>query len=298
MSRFGRRVGKFIGLTIKDQAVPVLRRLGIDVVHGCQLRCIGCPNSTLRPKISFMSVTDFELIMNNIDIGHIKRFRLFNYGEPLLHPALPDILTRIRKSSNPPIRTVEIYTNAQYHNFSMLAEIFKTGVVDLFVVSCDGDGTKEGYERVRPPGKYEKLIEFLTKVKELKDRYASNMLLWTSTICETDEGKSRWLETLTPLGWTPNFRDWYHLPESERSRAGVDSVVIKKGCHFLRDKRYLFVDADGSVVPCCVHPRAFVLGDLKTQKYSEILRSEERRKKLRELHTAKQKMPICGDCGY
>jgi radical SAM protein with 4Fe4S-binding SPASM domain len=297
VNSFAKSMGKFFRLTKKDQAVSVLHRLGIDVVHGCQLRCIGCPNSTLRPKISFMSVTDFELIIKNIDVGYIKRLRLFNFGEPLLHPALPDILMRVRDKTNPPVRTVEIFTNAQHHDFLMLAEIFKTGVVDFFAVSCDGDGTKEEYERFRPPGKYEKLIEFLTKAKELRDRYAPNMFLATTNICETEEGRRRWFETLTPLGWTPSFRDWYHFPESIRARAGEDSVVLKKGCHFMRDK-YLFVDADGTVIPCCVHPRAFVLGNLKTQKYSEILRSDKRRKKLRELRTAKKKMPVCGDCGY
>lgn len=297
MNPLARSVGKFFGLAKKDRAVSVLHRLGIDVVHGCQLRCIGCPNSILRPKISFMSVTDFELIIKNVDVGYIKRLRLFNFGEPLLHPALPDILMRIRSSTNPPVRTVEIFTNAQHHDFPMLAEIFKTGVVNSFAVSCDGDGTKEEYERLRPPGKYEKLIEFLTKAKELRDRYAPNMILRTSNICETEEGRRLWIETLTPLGWTPNFRGWYHLPGSIRSRAGENSIVIKKGCFFMRD-RYLFVDADGTVIPCCIHPRAFVLGNLKTQKYSEILRSEARRKKLLELRTAKKKMPICGDCGY
>ncbi len=297
MNSLVRNVGKYLGSAKKHRAVSVLHRLGIDVVHGCQLRCIGCPNSTLRPKISFMSVADFELIMKNIDVGYIKRLRLFNFGEPLLHPALPDILTRIRNKLNPPVRTVEISTNAQHHDFPMLTEIFKTGAVDSFAVSCDGDGTKEAYERLRPPGKYEKLIEFLTKAKELRDQYAPNMFLSTTNICETEEGRRLWLETLAPLGWTPNFRDWYHLPASVRSRAGEDSVVIKKGCYFMRDK-YLFADADGTVIPCCVHPRAFVLGNLKTQKYSEILRSEARKKKLRELRTAKKKMPVCGGCGY
>jgi radical SAM protein with 4Fe4S-binding SPASM domain len=244
-----------------------------------------------------MSVIDFELIMKHIDVGYIKRLRLFNFGEPLLHPALPDILTRIKTRSNPPVRTVEISTNAQHHDFPMLAEIFKTGVVDLLAVSCDGDGTKEEYERLRPPGKYRKLIEFLIKAKELRDRYAPHMILCTSNICETEEGKRLWIKTLAPLGWTPNFREWYHLPGSIRSRAGEDSVVIKRGCFFMRDN-YLFVDADGTVIPCCVHPRAFVLGNLKTQRYSEILRSEIRKQKLHQLRTAKQKMPICGDCNY
>jgi hypothetical protein len=31
-----------------------------DIVQGCQLRCLGCPNSTLQPKIKRMSREDFE----------------------------------------------------------------------------------------------------------------------------------------------------------------------------------------------------------------------------------------------
>ena len=30
--------------------------LHFDIVHGCQLRCVGCPNSILQPKIKRMPV--------------------------------------------------------------------------------------------------------------------------------------------------------------------------------------------------------------------------------------------------
>ena len=36
-------------------------------------------------------------------------------------------------------------------------------------------------------------------------------------------------------------------------------------CQYLRGPT-LYVDHDGTVVPCCVHPRAGVLGNLKTQR--------------------------------
>jgi radical SAM protein with 4Fe4S-binding SPASM domain len=280
-----------------ETPAPALHRLGIDIVHGCQLRCVGCPNSTLHPKISFMSPADFDAILDNIDVATIKNLVLFNFGEPLLHTALPDILGRIKKRTSPAIKTVGISTNGQHHDFPMIAEMLKVGVLNIFAVSCDGDGTREEYERLRPPGKYEKLIEFLKKAKEFRDKYSPETSLITSTICETNEGRRRWEDTLIPLGWTPIFRDWYHLPGAVKSQAGDNPVVLRKGCSFMSGK-YLFVDSDGTVVPCCVYPKPFELGNLKIQRYSCILMGDERRKKLHELRISKRTMPFCGDCGY
>jgi hypothetical protein len=60
------------------KGISYLNKLGIDIVHGCQLRCIGCPNSKLRPKIKYMTVDDFDTILKNIDITFLKRLMLFN----------------------------------------------------------------------------------------------------------------------------------------------------------------------------------------------------------------------------
>ncbi len=278
---------------IKKQRVPFLNRLGIDIVHGCQLRCIGCPNSTLRPTIRFMTVDDFRTILKNIDITYMKGLRLFNYGEALLHPHLPDILVKIPGQTYR-IGKVAISTNAQHHDFPMLEEAFRVGVVDLLIVSCDGDGTKEDYERLRPPASYEKLIEFLTRAKQLRDRYSPKTELVTSTV-PGDGGEKRWLDVLTPLGWKPVFRPWARLPQSVKTRTEKKHIVLKKGCRQFR-KNYLYVDYDGTVVPCCAYPRAFELGNLKQNKFSEIVNGKTRKLMLKELNTNKKNMPICGDC--
>lgn len=288
----------------EEKVVPALFRLGIDrtlnlvgidIVHGCQLRCVGCPNSLLKPHISFMSPIDFDSVLDNVGAVTIKRLRLFNYGEPLLHPQIADILTRIKKRKSPAIGRVIISTNAQHHDFTALGEMLKVGNLYSLTVSCDGDGTKETYERLRPPAKFDKLVTFLAKARELRDRYSPHTLLLTTTICETDAGKRRWHDILDPLGWAPSFRGWYRIVGSLKAAQAEEETSLLRGCAFMRSKR-LFVDADGTVVPCCSHPRAFELGNLISQKYSEILFGNERRMKLRELRRNRQSMPVCREC--
>jgi radical SAM protein with 4Fe4S-binding SPASM domain len=243
-----------------------------------------------------MAVDDFDTVLRNIDVTFLKRLRLFNFGEPLLHPHLPDLLLKIPKQTYR-IRTVTLLTNAQHHDFPMLEEVFRLGVINEFGVSCDGDGTKEDYERIRPPGKYEKLVEFLIRVKELREKYSPETALVTITISETREGQKRWMDLLSPLGWTPGFRNWYTLPQSVKTQSERNPIVVKRGCYQLR-RKYLYVDFDGTVVPCCVHPRAFELGNLKKQKYSEILNNEQRKSMMKELNTNRRNMAVCGKCPY
>jgi len=292
VSKFKELLGRVSG----RKGLSYLDRVGIDIVHGCQLRCLGCPNSTIRPAVKYMTVDDFGTILKNIDIAFLKRLSLFNFGEPLLHPNIPDILRKI-PGQKYGIRTVSLLTNAQHHDFPILADVFRTGVINEIGVSCDGDGTREDYERLRPPGKYERLMEFLIKAKELRDRYSPKVQLFTITISKTPEGRKRWKDLLIPLGWTPVFRDWYILPESVKTRAEKPHIVLKKGCYQLR-RKYLYVDFDGTVVPCCVYPRPFELGNLREEKYSEIFNGRKRKLMLTELRTNRKNMPICGKCSY
>lgn len=269
--------------------------LGIEAVHGCQLKCIGCPNSLLHDKISFVSREDFLRYLRNVDVRIVSRLRPFNFGEPLLHPDLAGLLSEIPRL---PYRVdcVEVSTNAQHRKYDMLREVFKTGVVNRFCVSCDGDGTPEEYERRRPPGKWEVLMEFLRKAKEYRDAYSPDTELLTRTICESDEGKRRWHDLLEPMGWTPHVRGWIILPNSQRN-SGENSFKINRDqvCKYLQNYS-LYVDIDGTVVPCCNHPRAAVLGNLGAQTYSEIMHGAAKGRFLAAMRSGRRDMPICGNC--
>src|SRR4051812_23672230 len=61
--------------------IDVIDKCHFEIVRGCQLRCLGCPNSTLQPKVRRIEPDDFDQCLRNIDVKHIEYFRLFNFGE-------------------------------------------------------------------------------------------------------------------------------------------------------------------------------------------------------------------------
>lgn len=278
-----------------------------DIVHGCQLRCIGCPNSTLQPKIERIEVDDFAACLGNIDVRHIHTFRLFNFGEPLLHRQLAECVEQIPRQAWK-ASFVEISTNGQKVYWDNFEEMLKLQVVNRLIVSCDGDGSPEEYERLRPPSRWANFIEFLERARELRDRWSPATQLLTRSVIDSPAAQQRWLEVLRPRGWTPEFRGWMNLPEAASHPSGRTTEVPEGYCFFMGepeefrgnpwhgDVALLYVDMDGTVVPCCQHPRAGVLGNLKEQTYNEIMNGAARRRFIQAMQTDRAGMSVCGQC--
>jgi radical SAM protein with 4Fe4S-binding SPASM domain len=189
-------------------------------------------------------------------------------------------------------------------------EMLKLGVLTRLVVSCDGDGTAESYEALRPPATWDGLIEFLTRVKALRDQYAPNLELVTRTVCppEPAENRMRWRDLLIPLGWEPQFRRWMDLPGASVHLSGRKVVVPDGICLFVEKEsdfpvrawegqmHLLVIDTDCNVVPCCQHPRAGLLGNLLEHTYNEILVGSQYAKFVNDLSEKRSKMNICREC--
>lgn len=279
----------------------------LDIVHGCQLQCVGCPNSVLLPKVERISVEDFGLCLSNIDVERINTLRLFNFGEPLLHKEISQIVALIPKQKWR-ASVVEISTNAQWVDWDEFERMMKLEIVNRLVVSCDGDGTPEAYESLRPPSKWSKFIEFLERAAALRDKWAPATQLLTRSIVREHSDMKRWNQILLPRGWTPEFRRWMALPESRENMTGRVSMAPKGPCvYFAEPSDYvahpwfgeihmLSMDADGTVVPCCMHPKAGNFGNLKTQKFSEIRHGQARRDMLDAMKTNRGAMSVCGTC--
>jgi len=285
-----------------------LHTFQIDIVHGCQLRCVGCPNSTLLEKVRRVDVVEFERRLRNIDVQYIQYMRLFNFGEPLLHNDLTGILRAIQAQPWTP-DVLEISTNAQHCNWSDFTSALKTQALDRLVVSCDGDGTPESFETLRPPSKWSKLVAFLERARELRDAHAPNLQLVTRTIVESEAAIRRWDDLLLPLGWEPEYREWKYLPESVENKTGRQVAAPADVCTFVApserfgeqyhgEVNQLYVDADGTVVPCCAHPAAARLGSLDSHRASELLNSSVRREFVSRLETDRANVPICNRCEF
>jgi len=293
---------------VSAHPVNSLHTFQMDIVHGCQLRCVGCPNSTIMDKVRRISLDDFSTCLANVDVAHVKYFRLFNFGEPLLRTDLTGIFKVIAAQPWTAEET-EISTNAQWCDWEDLESALALGVLDRLVVSCDGDGTPQQYERLRPPGKWHKLIEFLERAADIQQRVAPDLSLVTRTIVEDSTAIQRWNDILLPRGWTPEFRDWKVLPESQENRTGRPLSVPQDICTFVApsdqfQEQYhgglhqLYVDAQGTVIPCCAHPSAADLGNLKQSRVTELMVNEARKAFVQRLATDRKNVPVCNECEF
>jgi radical SAM protein with 4Fe4S-binding SPASM domain len=244
--------------------------------------------------VKFVSVEDFKKCLKNINVKRVEQFRLFNFGEPLLHPQVAKF-AQIARQQKWKCKHVEISTNGQLCAREQLTRLFSDRAMTDLVVSCDGDGTSEMYERLRPPAKWKTLMVFLQLAKELRDKYNPKVRLITRTIIPKASDKKRWEKILVPMGWKPECRDFILMPERAETPFKKHFKMAKGLCRYMRKER-LYVDYNGDVVPCCVHPKAFVMGNLLREKYTQIVMGARRKRYARQMKTSRKSMKICKQC--
>ncbi len=285
-------------MAVSDSVIskPDLDMLRIDIVRGCQLQCVGCPNSSIRLKVKDMPVDLFASIMENFD-GTANRLCLYNYGEPLLHRDLPGIFEVLKKHSHK-FRTVEISTNGQFVRWDEFEEVLKTGLIGRLFLSCDGDGTPESFERMRPPAKWEKLVEFAAKTSELRKKHDLDLQLSSRTVLMEAAHGEKWNELFHPLGWKTQFISWLRLVGATENLSDKPAKPGIGVCHFLKGWAKTMVSWDGSVIPCCAHPNAGNFGNMATQKWSSVFAGKPRNDFIEALDNDRTSLSICSQCEF
>jgi len=279
-------------------SVTALTTLHFDIVGSCQLRCVGCPNSTIAEAVSHIDPAVFAACLAHIDVERVEVFRLFNYGEPLLHPDLPAIFDVLASAPAFTIRHLELSTNAQFVRWDQLEDVLRRRQLNRLVVSCDGDGTRGSYERLRPPARWDKLVAFLARARELRDQYAPEMELMTRTVIFDETDMTRWRAVLEPLGWRPEFRRWITLVGGAENLSGHSVRPGHGRCPFVGAPVSAYVDATGTVVPCCAHPHAGNFGSLQTMRWSAIFEGAARRAFLDRLENDRASLATCATCEF
>jgi MoaA/NifB/PqqE/SkfB family radical SAM enzyme len=151
----------------------------------CNLHCPACPtglNLGLRPTVSINQ----ELFKSTIDeIGdYIFRLYMYNWGEPLLHKATPEMIryakakdVNIILSTNLSIKLTDDYID----------RLVQSGL-DTMLVSLDGV-TQETYGKYRRNGKIELVRENLKRLQQAKQRLGMTTpkLIWQFLVFRHNE---------------------------------------------------------------------------------------------------------------
>jgi hypothetical protein len=127
-----------------------------------------------------MSPETFEEIVSKIEreTPVVKRIDLFNWGEPTLHPRLPQFLGIARRRGLPVVLSSNLNTRCD------LEELVRQEPAGIHV-SLSGF-TQETYERSHPGGDIERVIANLRRLRGILDRLGSRTRVRVTYYCYLD----------------------------------------------------------------------------------------------------------------
>ena len=216
----------------------------------------------------------------------IDRLRLYRYGEPLFNKQLPEILIGLKALTRPIIQTISLSTNAQHRNLATLEKALSTGMLDNLAISADGDGTKESFEFMRPPGKFDLLVNFIRSARHFIDKNnIKTTITMGITLPHVRIKDNKYLTNLNhEKAWKNQFGDYVDQFDFHQMHKMPGSVLDEVGA-FNNIKLYetpsgacnsivspnLYVDGRGIIQPCCWAIDVSNLGDLNHETFSQTV---------------------------
>ena len=268
--------------------------LGIEVTNACNLKCIMCHRQVMTRKIGYMDFDLFkECVRQGIEMG-VKMIVPFNYGEPLLHPRLVEMVEYIKTQSRETI--VKINTNGMLLTKEYARGLMGAGI-DEITFSLEGC-TKESHEKIAKGSNYEKVLANLMDLIDMKKgnegpQIRVCMVRMEETVSEMKRFTRRW----RPLVDSISIHDMNTGYGTLKDRRVEKSPLSRKvPCRELWSK--LQILWNGDVTVCCVdYDGKLKIGKIPNNSLNELWFGM-RLQKMREIHQARvfPKIPICNKC--
>ena len=107
------------------------RKVYLEISNICNLNCAFCPGTRRRQR--FMTAEEFAAIAEKLR-GAVQYLYLHVMGEPLLHPALPQILAAAEKGAISAVKRTEISSRVM-RNYSFPRQASRRCLISSSVIS-------------------------------------------------------------------------------------------------------------------------------------------------------------------
>lgn len=279
-------------------------KIYVEITNICNLNCSFCPSEN-RAK-EFLKLSDFKHIANEIK-DYTNLIALHLKGEPLMHPDLKQILEVCRQVG----LEVNITTNATLlkQNLDALLNCPAIRQINMSLHSINQNENNETYN----------LQNYMKDVLNVSDDLIKNTniiisyRLWN---LEDIGQNSENYEILKMLGDHFNKPDLVEIAKqnkfAELAEKNVflnqdiefkwpsleNEIISERGkCWGLRNQVAILVN--GNVVPCCLDQNGDIaLGNIFTDKFSEIINSELSRAIIEGFENGKLIHNLCKRCGF
>ena len=290
--------------------------LFIDPSNYCNFKCKFCARSLpeYNEYVKHLTHIDFNLverIFNEIkQYGKLKTLRLYYLGEPFLNPHFIDIvnLANVLEITD----RIEITTNASLlkkEYADKLCEVAKNGNTKIYLRFSIYSVIQERHKIITNSNlDIKNIYNNIVYCKEIRDSLqADNLFLYAKMIDTFSEENELFLSlyrnVVDEAAIEPPM-NWSGFNKSNLIRNAYEKdiqAIIKKKRNVCAYPFYsLTINADGSVVACCVDwSRKTILGNINEQTLYEIWNGPQANE-LRKLHLCgeRQKNEACRYCEY
>lgn len=264
----------------------------VEITNQCNRNCSFCPGTARRPGM--MTLEQFSEAAEKLQ-GVTKYLYYHLMGEPLTHPALPDMIRRATELG---------FKSAITTNGSLLPSrgkaILDAGVykVNISVHSFE-EGSVESYK------------SYISGCMDFADEASKAGTLVVFRLWNQGYDEGRNISTLDlmherfPGQWKEGSRgiqiqDRLYLEYGERFE-WPDMEAQDRGnrvfCYGLRD--HFAILCDGTVVPCCLdHDGDIPLGNIFREDLTQILSSPRAKAMVEGFSCRKAPEELCRKCGY
>lgn len=225
----------------------------IDVANTCNLKCPYCPTGRRqksgRDKI-FIEPDSVRQLLD--DVGkYLVSVNLFNWGEPLLHPGIAEIVKLIHSRG---IWTA-LSTNLSVNNKRVVEDLCKAGL-DFMFVSVSG-ASQETYEEYHRSGKLDLVLENIRHIIQYRrDNSLKNpivelkYLVFKHNEREIEAAKKMAQDVGVDLFRTirAGGPEWAET-EVSQFQALLNRLTSGQGCNQLWQT--IVLNSDAGIAPCC-----------------------------------------------
>jgi len=302
------------GEKILSISIGLPQKAMIEISRSCNLQCFLCPVGNSQAKqMPFMSATMFENIIDLI-APTIWKAKLYNYGEPLLHPQLPDFIKLTKRKG---IEKVEISTNGVLLDRSLSVSLIDSKL-DFIRISIDGID-QNIYEKYRRGGNVNIVWHNIREFRKLRNAMGKSLPIievQCLATCHTeyslneleqkalDNGADRFrVKTFNVFMSGERFANLgkHYLPLNHKLSRYLDHSELGYKDRYSLSKcnwplQRLVILADGTIVPCCYDYNAdFVLGSFKNSR-EHWWWTSKRKDFINRLNRSLNSIRICSHC--
>ncbi len=280
--------------------------LYIEPTNACNCTCVICPRRNMTREIGTMDMRLFQSIITQASELGPSDIRLFNFGEPLLHPELPAMIRFCHKHR----LDARFQSNGILLKLPLAAELLDSGLA-YFGVSVNGL-TAEEYALIRPGFQLAELFENIKGLRQLAAERCQTIHIHVNAQVvkpdiqnrqkDVDTFKKTWFGVADSISISGlNYYDNVSvIKNGELAQQNQKEMSRKSDAQVTCSEPFdrLIIKWDGDVTVCCVDFDAReVVGVLTRQRLAEVWQGAaiERVRKALKAHTYNE-IAICRNC--